>query len=182
VGSRWFYIFVIVKLPVPLQPVPLSVQVPVMVLPFAVPFMVRVAPDGVADCTLKPKLPFTLPLKLPLRVNDPVSELTVCKHGELELNLKLLMASEPSPFTMSEVPNVKMVVLAVSMSVAFHVPLMLPEFEFEPHPASVRPTMRRSAVAKYFMLFPRFSGFPKGALVQMLSSRAPVASATRYIG
>src|SRR5579864_4974889 len=146
-----------VKVPLPLQPVPVSDQVPVMVFPFAVPFKVSMEPAGEADCAVKPKLPFTLPLKLPLRVNDPLSELAVAKQGELDVNLKLLMASEPSPFTMSEVPNVNMVALVESISVAFQLPLMLAGFELEPQPTSVSPTISKSATAKYFIrLIPRF--------------------------
>jgi hypothetical protein len=54
------YIFVMVKLPDPVQPpLPVNDQVPEIVLPFAVPESVSVFPEGEPESTLKPKLPFT---------------------------------------------------------------------------------------------------------------------------
>jgi hypothetical protein len=71
---RSIYIFVIVKVPEPLQlEVPVNVQLPEMVLPFTLPVRVRRLPEGVPDCTVIPNLPVTFPLKFPANVNDPVS-------------------------------------------------------------------------------------------------------------
>ena len=129
------YIFVIEKVPFPLQPVPFSFQVPEMVFPFAVPVKTSVPPPGVPD-TLNPNVPVTLPLKLPLSVNVPVSVSAATRHGEADVNLKLLMASVPSPFTTSDVPMVKMVALVESIRVAVQVPLMLAGLPLcVPHPA-----------------------------------------------
>ena len=63
---RAIYIFVMVKLPDPVQPLlPVRVQVPVMVLPPTAPDRIKVLPVGVDDCTVMPNLPVTLPLKFP---------------------------------------------------------------------------------------------------------------------
>src|SRR5208282_5261092 len=127
------------NVPFPLQPVPFSFQVPEIVLPFAVPVKISVPPPGVPD-TLNPNVPVTLPLKLPLSVNDPLSVVAATRKKEAEENLKLLMASVPSPFTTSDVPMVKMVALVESISVAAQVPLMLAGLPlFEPHPAKMSP-------------------------------------------
>jgi hypothetical protein len=72
VGS--IYIFVIVKVPEPLQvEVPVNVQLPLIVFPLTLPERVRMLPEGVPDVTDMPNLPVTLPLKFPANVNDPVS-------------------------------------------------------------------------------------------------------------
>ena len=65
------YILVMVKVPVPEQPVPVIVHVPVMVFPFAVPVRLTVLPAGVPEVTVNPKVPFTLPLVSPVRVKVP---------------------------------------------------------------------------------------------------------------
>src|SRR5215475_12934857 len=100
-GSRkpCHYIFVMVKVPFPVQPpVPVKVQVPEMVLPFAVPSSASELPDGSPDCTFIPKVPFTFPLKFPLSVKEPVSVSPETKQGEFVVNLKLVMLSVPSLF------------------------------------------------------------------------------------
>jgi hypothetical protein len=141
-----------VKVPEPEQPVPVIVHVPVIVLPAAVPFRLIALPAGVAEVTTNPKVPFTLPLVLPLSVNDPLSVSAEPKHVELLVKVKFEMLSELSLFTTSDVPNVKAVTLFESINVAFHVPLMLLGLElFEPQPTKVRPTASNSATAKCFM-------------------------------
>jgi len=132
------YIFVIVKLPEPVQPVPpVRVHVPVIVLPFTVPDRASVLPAGVTDCTVIPNLPATFPLKFPLRVNEPVSVSPETKQVEFVVKLKLVIFSESSLFTASAVPKLKTVALLVSVSVAFHVPFMLAGLElFEPQPSN----------------------------------------------
>jgi hypothetical protein len=142
------------KLPEPVQPVPpVKVHVPEIVLPFADPERTSVLPDGDPDWTLNPNLPVTFPLKFPLSVNDPLSFSSVTKQGEFVLMLKLEMVNDPSPFTIKEVPKVKTVVLLVSSSVAFHVPLTLAGFEllFAPHPTNVRPIISNATVASCFI-------------------------------
>jgi len=98
-----------VKRPLPLHPVPVADQEPVIVLPVAVPVRVMVFDDWVLDCTLNPKLPVTFPLKLPVSENDPVSVVPPLElmHGEGEVMVKLLTANVPSPCTTSDVPNWK---------------------------------------------------------------------------
>src|SRR5579871_1409760 len=138
-----------VKAPEPVQPVPpVSVQVPLMVLPVAVPVSLRVFPDGLPEATVNPKLPLTLPLKLPLRVKEPLSVSPDTKQGELVVKLKLEMVSEPSPLTARDVPKLKTVVLFVSRSVAFHVPLIFPELLLlDPQPAKTSPSTSSAATA-----------------------------------
>src|SRR5258708_6552519 len=150
------YIFVMVKVPDPEQPVPVMVHVPVIVLPSAVPFRVIALPAGVAEFTTNPKVPFTLPLVFPLSWNDPLSVSAEPKHVELLVKVKFEMLSELSPFTTSDVPKVKAITLFESTNVAFHVPLMLAGVElFEPQPTKVRPTASNSAAANCFMKIPQ---------------------------
>ena len=114
-GSSWLaaYILVIVNVPFPVQPpLPVSVQVPEMVLPLAVPDRASVLPEGFPDCTAKQPPVDMVPMEV----------------------------SDPSPLTSNEVPNEETVRLPPLTKVAFQVPLML-EFElFEPQPISVMPT------------------------------------------
>src|SRR5579871_3548313 len=130
-----------VKAPEPVQPVPpVSVQVPLMVLPVAVPVSLRVFPDGLPEATVN--------LKLPLRVKEPLSVSPDTKQGELVVKLKLEMVSEPSPLTARDVPKLKTVVLFVSRSVAFHVPLIFPELLLlDPQPAKTSPSTSSAATA-----------------------------------
>lgn len=102
------YIFVIVKLPLPLQPVPpTSVHVPEIVFPFAVLVRVSVLPLGFPDVTVNWNVPSTLPLKSPLKMKEPASVSPDTKHGEFDLNWKLVTTSDPSPFTTNEVVKPK---------------------------------------------------------------------------
>src|SRR5579862_533065 len=144
-----------VKLPEPVQPVlPVRVQVPVMVLPFAtVPLSFNVLPDGDPDCTVMPKLPFTWPLKFPPRVKDPLSVSPVPKHGELVVKLKLLTLTDPSPFTANDVPNARLVLLLLPISVAFQFPLILVGLAplFAPQPTRTRPAISKTKTANCFM-------------------------------
>jgi hypothetical protein len=145
-----------VKVPFPVQPLlPVKVHVPEIVLPFAVPLSVRVLPAGDPDCTVKPNLPFTFPLKLPLSVKEPLSVSPETKHGELVVKLKLETLSELSLFTVSAVPKVNTVALPLLISVAFHVPLMLAGFElFDPQPISARLINTTNVAANCFIRIP----------------------------
>jgi hypothetical protein len=145
-----------VNVPFPVQPLlPVKVHVPEIVLPFAVPESVSVLPAGDPDCTVKPNVPFTAPLKFPLSVKEPLSVSPETKHGELVLKLKLETLSEPSLFTVKEVPKVKTVALPPLTSVAFHVPLMLEGFElFEPQPISARLINKTIPAANRLMKIP----------------------------
>jgi len=155
-GACPIYIFVIVKVPEPEQPVPFIVHMPEIVFPVAMPVRVIVLPTGVPEFTTNPKVPFTLPLKLPLNLNDPVAVSPETKHGELLVKVKFEMLSDPSPFTTSDVPKLKAVTLFESMSVAFQVPLILAGVElFEPQPTKISPTARNTATANCFMNIPR---------------------------
>src|SRR5262249_27914255 len=142
-----------VKVPFPVQPpLPVKVQVPEMVLPFAVPSSASVLPDGSPDCTFIPKVPFTFPLKLPLSVKEPVSVSPETKQGEFVVNLKLVTLSVPSLFSCNEVPNAKTVALPPLTSVAFQVPLILDVFELlEPQPASASPIKSTNITPNCFM-------------------------------
>ena len=153
-----------VKLPLPVQPkFPPSVQVPEIVFPFAVPLSVSVLPEGVPDFTTIPNVPFTLPLKLPLRENDPVAVWPEVKHGDADVMVRFVTLSEPSLLTTSDVPSVKVgLLLLVSVSVALQLPLIFAGLldEFEPHPTKASVANNRVANAKCFMLKPQFE-FPK---------------------
>ena len=161
----------IVKVPDPVQPVlPVRVHVPEIVLPFADPDRTSAFPEGVPDWTFNPNFPVIFPLKFPLSVKDPLSVSFDAKQGEFVVKLKLEMVNDPSPFTIKEAPKVKTVVLLVSSSVAFHVPLTLAGFEllFAPHPTNVRPTISNTTVAKYFI------GYSLGLKVQSARFRCPM--------
>ena len=144
------------KVPEPVQPLlPVRVQVPVMVLPFAiVPLSFKVLPDGDPDFTVIPKLPLTWPLKFPPSVNEPLSVSPEPKHGELVVKLKLLTLTDPSLFTANDVPNAKLVVLLLPISVAFQFPLILVGLAlFEPHPTRAKPAISKAKTANCFMTF-----------------------------
>jgi hypothetical protein len=145
-----------VNVPFPVQPLlPVRVHVPETVLPFAVPDSASVLPLGDPDSTVKPNFPFTAPLKFPLSVKEPVSVSPETKHGELVVKLKLETLSEPSPFTVKEVPKLNTVALPPLTNVAFHVPLMFDGFElFEPQPISARLINKTIPAANCFMKFP----------------------------
>ncbi len=150
------------KVPLPVQPVPLSVHWPLMVFPLKVPLRVSVSPTGLVELMVMPKEPVTLPLKLPARLKLPLSVPAFLKHGEADVKVKLLMVTEPSPISVSEVPKVKTGLLEESVSVAFHVPLILALEELEPQPTVISPAISKMAIANCFMKScPRFS-FSKG--------------------
>jgi len=128
-----------VKLPEPVQLVPLMVHLPLIVLPCTVPFRLSVLPAGVPEFTVSPKLPVTLPLKFPLRVTEPVSVSPDTKQPELLVNWTFEIFNDPSPFTVSAVPKLRAVALLESFSVACHVPLILELELFAPHPIRTRP-------------------------------------------
>jgi len=142
-----------VKVPDPVYPEPpANFQVPEIVFPCAVPESVRVLVDGDVDCTVIPKEPFTWPLKLPLKVNDPVSVPPEEKHDESVMNLKFEIVKEPSPFTESDVPNAKAVLLPLLSRVAFQVPLTLAGFvSLDPHPTRASPTTSKTVTANCFI-------------------------------
>ena len=135
------YIFVIVKVPLSLQSVPpTSIHVPEIAFPFTVPVRVSVLPPGVPDVTVNWNLPFTLPLKSPLKTKEPLSVSPDTKHDEFVANLKLLTTSVPSPFTTNEVAKPKTAFPPVSVRAAVQFPLILPELLLlEPHPVSAMP-------------------------------------------
>ena len=142
-----------VKLPEPVQPpLPVNDQVPEIVLPFAVPESVSVLPEGDPERTLRPKLPFIWPLKFPLNMNEPLSVSPETKQAESVVKLKFEIDNELSPFTFSDVPKVNAGdPTPLLISVAFQVPLMLDEFEFEPQPISVTLAISSAAKAKCFI-------------------------------
>ena len=131
---------------------PLIVHLPEIVFPFAVPCKVSVFPAGVPEFTVNPNVPFVLPLKFPLRVNDPLSVSPETKHPELLLKVNLEMLNDPSPFTTSDVPKLKAVTLLESINVAFHVPLTLAGLEelFAPQPTNIRPNAMNTVATKNF--------------------------------
>lgn len=150
---RAIYILVIVNEPDPVQPLlPVRVHVPVIVLPLTAPVRARILPVGVEDCTVIPNLPFTLPLKFPASLNEPLS-VSDEKQDELVVKLKFVMFKDPSLFSVIEVPNAKTGVFPPLIRLAFHVPLTVLELEllFEPQPISTRPTATTTAAANCFI-------------------------------
>ena len=84
------------KFPEPVQPLPpVRDHVPVIVSPFAVPVSESVLPLGDPDTTLNVKDPVTLPLKSPVKANDPLSVSPDTKHGEFVEKLKFADAECP---------------------------------------------------------------------------------------
>jgi hypothetical protein len=155
-----------VKLPEPVQfELPVKVQVPVIVFPFTVPTRASAFPDGVPDCTVIPNLPLTLPLKSPLKANEPVSVSPDVKHDEFVLKLKFVKVTDPLLLLMLiVVPNANTGELLPLTRVAFQLPFTLLAFEllFEPHPTNARPAANRTAIANCFIRDPP-SRNPKGA-------------------
>jgi hypothetical protein len=98
-------------------------------------------------------LPVTLPLKFPLSTNDPLSVSPETKHDEFVEKLKLLTVSVPLLLlATSDVPKVNTVVLPVSVSAAFQLPLILEGFELlEPHPISAKHTASNTAMPSFFV-------------------------------
>jgi hypothetical protein len=149
---------VMVKVPEPVHPeLPVKVQLPVIVFPFTLPERTSVFPVGVPDCTVIPYLPVTFPLKSPAKVNAPVSVWPDAKHGELVVNWKLVIFSDPSLLTVIEVPKANTGELPPLTRLAFQFPLMLLAFEllFEPHPISAKPITNTITIANCFIRIPR---------------------------
>src|SRR5690349_19131191 len=99
-----------------------------------------------------PNVPFVFPLKSPATPNDPVSVAPLAKHEELVVKLKFETVTDPSPLAVNDVPNWNIVVLLLPTSVAFQLPLRLPEFELlEPHPIRVKPNNIIAAIPNCFI-------------------------------
>lgn len=82
---------------------PVNVQFPEIVFPLTVPIIASVFPIGVPDWIVRSNLPFTCPLKVPLRVKEPVSVSPELKQGEMEVNLKFETLMVPLLFCWSVV-------------------------------------------------------------------------------
>ena len=139
------YILVIVKLPLPVQPIPpVNVHVPVIVPPFTVPDKASVLPAGFPELMLKSNLPETFPLKSPIRTKDPLSVSPETKHDEFVVKLKLVMLSVPPLFTTSEVPKPKTGFPFVSVRLAVQFPLIFPAVVI-----TARPTAGKNHSGRY---------------------------------
>jgi len=154
------YIFVIVKFPDPVHPpVPVKVHVPVTVLLFTVPCRVSVLPLGVPDVMVNWKAPVILPLKFPLRTNDPVWDPPEVKQAVDVVKLRLVPVTTTVPLPcVSDVVNAKAGVPSVFVSVAVQFPatvFALLEFP-PPHATSIRPSARTMAIPNCFMATPQF--------------------------
>jgi hypothetical protein len=119
-----------------------------------------VLPLGDPDTTLKPNWPVTLPLKFPVKPNDPLSVSPDTKHGcPFVEKLNWLTPKVPSLFTTSDVPKLKL----VSERAAVQVPLMFPCVELlEPHPTRVKTTVTNNATANFFINEGSFGDFGSG--------------------
>jgi len=146
------YVLFITKVPEPVQPpLPVKFHFPEIVFPATVPVSIRLLPEGTPDITDIPKLPETCPLKFPLRPNEPLSVSPEAKQGELVVNWKFVMFSDPSPFSTSDVAKLKTVELLLPIRVAFQVPLIFPDLEFEPQPTRITPSTSNIATANCFI-------------------------------
>ena len=76
-----------------------------------------------------PNVPVTLPLKLPLKPNVPVSVVVPGKQEPLDVNVKFVMLIEPPLASVKLVVKANAGELSGLVRLAVHVPLMLPEFE-----------------------------------------------------
>ena len=84
--------WVAVKVPPPLHPPPDRVQLPEMVLPITFPLKLRTL--LVVPVMVSPNEPCTLPLKLPLRVNEPISVVvSEAKQGAVDVKVKVVTLS-----------------------------------------------------------------------------------------
>jgi hypothetical protein len=149
-----------VKLPPPVHPelIPVSVHVPVIVLLFTFPVNVKVLPLGDPERMVNPKRPLTLPLKSPLRENDPVCVSPETKHGDDVVNVKLVMLKPLAAIWLKVVLNAKAGVPSVLVSVATQLPLILPlEFGPPPHPLSIKPRESSRIIPNDFI---RENSFP----------------------
>jgi hypothetical protein len=102
--------------------------------------------------------PITLPLKFPLRMNEPVSDPPEAKQGVAVVKLRLVTVTTVLLFCIREVVNANTGVPLESDNAAVQFPVTLfelPELlEFPPpHPTSDRPSSRL-AIPKYFMSIP----------------------------
>ena len=144
-----------VNVPDPVQvELPVKVQLPVIVFPFTVPTRASALPVGVPDCTVMPNLPFTLPLKSPLKVNEPVSVSPDVKHDESVVKLKFVKATDPLLLlTVIVVPNANTGEFPPLTKLAFQFPFTLLAFEllFEPHPMSAMLITNRIAAPNCFI-------------------------------
>ena len=85
-------------MPFPLHPPPESVQLPEIVLPVTFPVKLRTL--LVVPVIVIPNVPCTLPLKFPVRPNEPISVVvSEAKQGAVEVKVKLVIFSElPLPW------------------------------------------------------------------------------------
>ena len=80
------------KFPAPVQPGvnPAKVQPPEITLLLTVPSRVSVLSLGVAEVMVNWKVPVILPLKFPLKTNDPVCDAAEVKHPEETVNVRFV--------------------------------------------------------------------------------------------
>jgi hypothetical protein len=155
--EAFHYIFVIVKVPDPVQSaVPVKVHVPVIVLLFTVPCRTSVLPLGVPEVIVNWKLPVIFPLKFPLRTNDPVCVPPEVKQ-EFDVKLRFVPVTTVPLFCARDVVNEK---VGVPVSVAVQFPAtVFALFELPPpHAASTRPSARTIAIPNCFITAP--FGYP----------------------
>jgi hypothetical protein len=151
------YIFVMVKLPEPVQPevTPLNTQVPLTALLLTCPWSVRVLPLGLPDCTVICSAPVTLPLKFPASANPPVAVCPEAKHGDDVVKLKLVTLSELPLDCVNVVPKAKTgEELPELISEAVQLPLTLPPLleEFPPpQPPRIRTAPKSAFIPGCFI-------------------------------
>jgi len=92
IGLPFSYIRVNVKSPAPVQPGvnPAKVQPPMIALLLTVPWRVSVLLLGVAEVIVNWNEPVILPLKFPLKTNDPVCDAAEVKHPVETVNVRFV--------------------------------------------------------------------------------------------
>lgn len=145
------YILVDVKVPLPEHPSvdPVSFHVPVIVLLFTVPWSTRVLPLGVPEVIVNWNAPVIFPVKLPLKIKEPVCVPPEVKHGVDVEKLRFVPVTV-LPLLCSEVENVKS---CVPVSVAVQLPVTLSALFDVPPPQATRtkPTARTIAIPNCFI-------------------------------
>lgn len=159
---RWVVVFnyirVNVKFPVPVQPGvnPVKFQVPVMALLLTVPWRASVFPLGVAEVIVSWKVPVILPLKLPLRMNDPVSVTAEVKQPVEVVNVRFVPVTVLPLLCVREVVNAKAGVLSALVKLAVQLPLSVFELELPPpHAVKIRAMATENTRPSCFITTPK---------------------------
>jgi len=107
---------------------------------------------GVAEVIVNWKLPVTLPLKFPLKTNDPVSVAAEVKHP-VEVVIVRFVPVIMVPLCVKDVVNAKAGVPSVLVKFAVQLPVSVSEaFELPPpHAVTIKPITRKNKIPTCFI-------------------------------